>query len=174
MPLVTIPGTQQGTNLSTPGTNLRLIWSAPESLQIAAGNVGASQALTTNLIELPNPFLYAWLYDIVVYARSVGTGGATVDVYNAISGGQSYLKQPFVLPASSLPQTVSARATGNYNLANDLTWTQNNSLAQWSQQFVYKLGTLFSVRAATGASGGVTNLTVQVLLIPSNDPTVIG
>lgn len=161
-------------NQSTPGTNLRLIWSAPEALVLTGGNVGASQPITTNIFEYSNPFPYAWLYDIVVYARSVTGTGVSIDVYNQVVGGKSYLNSPILLPASTVPQTISARVAGNYNIINDLTLIENNMLGQWSQNYNYPLGQIFSLRASTPASGAITNLQVTAIIIPTNDPTVVG
>lgn len=160
----------------TPGSHNPQMWGTVRVMKVIVGAVGNSAAITTNqgfdFVASPR----AYIYDVVVgYTAFAGAPAPTVDVYNAITGGSSYLTTPFTLSTITAiggVQTISARFQTAYNLArghDPITDSAGMGELNWENNYTYPRGTVFSVRASTAAAGTITNLQVNIVLFVSNN-----
>lgn len=184
---------------TSPDTHALRQWGAVHGFNMQLGNIAAAQVVTT---VIPNgvfvcPFQYAYLYDIFFScsAHEATPATCTVDVFDTTAAGtaaaNSYLSTPFSIAATlaSATRAASARfqATPNYYSPFDPALYPGNDtmgLVQWRGSsytagtraipLLMQQGQTFSVRAATTAgTGAITNLSVTILLVPSDLPGII-
>ena len=177
-----------------PSTHFLQAWGTPQCLMFPlVASVGANVAISTAQGYTFNPYPYAYLYDFGVQVDASGTpvsGTQGVDVYNAKSGGSSYLSAP-VTVGNGLAATTTYSARFNTSpslkLVSDPTlspevWnsypgqatppTSNTNTGTATNPQCLLRGAVFSLRAVTGTGGGgsLSNLLAFVVLIVSNSP----
>ncbi len=151
--------------MDTNHTNFARAWGAVVPVHIGPLNVAAGQALTTGIAELFAAPASASIADIVFNITASGTGGNhEVDIYNALTGGSSWLTGPIVIPSGVATSTrYSANELG---LLPSIYDKSLSDLSVWYANLVNG-GNIFSLRASTPAStGSLTNLYATVLLCP--------
>lgn len=160
--------------IAPPSTVNLQQWGAPSQILFPAiASIGAGVALTTSQEYLVSPFPYCYLYDVIMTITASGTGGThQVDIYNAVSGGVSYLNAAFAIPSSVAALTFySARFGSSYLLKSGRDPYLNSQAAmEWQNSgAILPMGAVFSIRAATPATtGSLSNLQVYMVLVPSD------
>lgn len=158
-----------------------LSWSGPQPIDTDFANVSSSQALTSLIGASPglykyNSFPFACIYDVIVNVTASANGGGTnqVDVYNTLSAGStanSYLTAPFTIPNSAGAATYSMRAQGLLKTPEiGFVAPGGDAWIKFCNTYVFALGQVFSVRAATGGGGTISNLSAVIQLVASDLP----
>jgi hypothetical protein len=156
--------------LNSTASNALGLLGAVVPFQTAPSSPGANSTGATDAAHLLNPFPYAYLYDVVVSIDASAAGGGTVNIFDAITGGARIksLTAGIVIPGGvTTPTNYSAMAQGVMNqYYNQLV--ADNVVEEAIVNQPYARGAIFSTRSVTGATGGLTNMTVTYLFMGSD------
>ena len=145
-------------------TDFYRAYGAVVPIDLGPVNVAASVPITTSQGVLWSAPSTASIADIVFNITASGAvTGQEVDLYNAVTGGSSWLTGPVPIPSGVATSTrFSAAELGLLPTQYDKSLTDLDTF----YNALVKGGAEFSLRALTPTGGSLTNLVVTVLLCP--------
>lgn len=162
-------------DIQQPGSHTPQAWGSAYDIYLQPpASLGAGLVLTASQAFGVNPYPWFYIYDVVASYTALGTGAYSIDIYNALSGGTSYLSAPLTLAAvgaNGVGVTSARFSTAPvYKVQSDpLLFGFGVDTIDWYTTNSFARGSVFSLRVSTPAGGSITNLAVSVAGFVSNE-----